>query len=84
MIKEFLKVTEPFEFISAKFDDLEKESKKKDEKINQVRKKIIENLVENRKAFRLIWTIWSSTHGEIVWFYMVSMKATTITPLKFL
>ena len=84
MIKEFLKVTEPFEFMSAKFDDLEKEIKKKDEKINQVRKKTIENLVENRKAFCLTWTIWSTTHGEIVWFYMVSMKATTITPLKFL
>ena len=30
-----IKVTESLEFMSAKFDDLEKEIKKKDEKINQ-------------------------------------------------
>ena len=53
LIKEFLKVTESLEFMSAKFDDLEKEIKKKDEKINYLEKKTIENLVENRKAFRL-------------------------------
>ena len=34
LIKEFLKVTESLDFMSAKFDDLEKEIKKKDEKIN--------------------------------------------------
>ena len=38
--------------MSAKFDDLEKEIKKKDEKINQL-EKTIENLVEKQKAFRL-------------------------------
>ena len=35
--------------MSAKFDDLEKEIKKKDEKINQL-KKTIENLVEKQKS----------------------------------
>ena len=39
LIKEFLKVTESLEFMSAKFDDLEKEIKKKDEKINYLEKK---------------------------------------------
>ena len=33
-----IKVTEAFEFMSAKFDDLEKEIKKKDERINQLEK----------------------------------------------
>ena len=40
------------EFMPSKFDDLEKEIKKKDEKINQL-EKTIENLVEKQKAFRL-------------------------------
>ena len=35
-----IKVIESFEFMSAKFDDLEKEIKKKDEKINQLEKTI--------------------------------------------
>ena len=35
--------------MSAKFDDLEKEIKKKDEKINQL-EKTIENLVEKQKS----------------------------------
>ena len=39
LIKEFLKVTESLEFMSAKFDDLEKEIKKEDEKINYLEKK---------------------------------------------
>ena len=47
LIKEFLKVTESLEFMSAKFDDLEKEIKKKDGKINQL-EKTIENLVEKQ------------------------------------
>ena len=33
-----IKVTEALEFMSAKFDDLEKEIKKKDERINQLEK----------------------------------------------
>ena len=33
-----IKVTESLDFMSAKFDDLEKEIKKKDEKINQLKK----------------------------------------------
>ena len=49
LIKEFLKVTESLEFMSAKFDDLEKEIKKKDEKINQL-EKTIENLAEKQKS----------------------------------
>ena len=49
LIKEFLKVTESLEFMSAKFDDLEKEIKKKDGKINQL-EKTIENLVEKQKT----------------------------------
>ena len=44
-----IKVTESLEFMSAKFDDLEKEIKKKDEKINQL-EKTIENLVEKQKT----------------------------------
>ena len=47
-----IKVTESLEFMSAKFDDLEKEIKKKDEKINQL-EKTIENLVEKQKSFYL-------------------------------
>ena len=35
-----IKVTESLEFMSAKFDDLEMEIKKKDEKINQLEKNI--------------------------------------------
>ena len=69
-----IKVTESLEFMSAQFDDLEKEIKKKDGKINQL-EKTNENLVEKQ-------TIWSSTHDKIVWFYMVSMKATTRTQIK--
>ena len=38
--------------MSAKFDDLEKENKKRDEKINQL-EKTMENVVKNTKAFRL-------------------------------
>ena len=44
-----IKVTESLEFMSAKFDDLEKEIKKKDEKINQL-EKTIENLAEKQKS----------------------------------
>ena len=44
-----IKVTESLEFMSAKFDDLEKEIKKKDGKINQL-EKTIENLVEKQKT----------------------------------
>ena len=44
-----IKVTESLEFMSAKFDDLEKEIKKRDEKINQL-EKTIENLVEKQKS----------------------------------
>ena len=44
-----IKVIESFEFMSAKFDDLEKEIKKKDGKINQL-EKTIENLVEKQKT----------------------------------
>ena len=40
-----IKVTESFEFMSAKFDDLEKEIKKKNEKIYQL-EETIENLAE--------------------------------------
>ena len=60
--------------MSAQFDDLEKEIKKKDGKINQL-EKTNEDLVEKQ-------TIWSSTHDKIAWFYMVSMKATTRTQIK--
>ena len=67
--------------MSRKFDNFERKIKKNDEKINQL-EKAIENIVENRKAFCLKQTIWSSTHDEIVWFYMVSMKATKRTPMK--
>ena len=45
-----IKVTESLEFMSPKFDDLEKEIKKKDQKINQLEKNI-ENLVEKQKPF---------------------------------
>ena len=38
--------------MSVKFDDLEKENKKRDEKINQL-EKTMENVVKNTKAFRL-------------------------------
>ena len=44
-----IKVTESLEFMSAKFDDLEKEIKKKDEKIYQL-EKTIENLAEKYKS----------------------------------
>ena len=44
-----IKVTESLEFMSAKFDDLEKEIKKKDEKINQL-EKTIEKLAEKQKS----------------------------------
>ena len=44
-----IKVTESLEFMSAKFDKLEKEIRKKDEKINQL-EKTIENLVEKQKS----------------------------------
>ena len=44
-----IKVTESLEFMSEKFDDLEKEIKKKDEKINQL-EKTIENFVEIQKS----------------------------------
>ena len=44
-----IKVTESLEFMSAKFDDLEKEIKKKNEKINQL-EKTIENLAEKQKS----------------------------------
>ena len=47
--KSQIKVTESLEFMSAKFDDLEKEIKKKDGKINQL-EKTIENLVEKQKS----------------------------------
>ena len=43
-----IKVTESLEFMSAKFDDLEKEIKEKDKKINQL-EKTIENLVDKQK-----------------------------------
>ena len=43
-----IKVTESLEFMSAKFDNDEKEIKKKDEKINQL-EKTIENLAEKQK-----------------------------------
>ena len=38
--------------MTAKFNDLEKEIKKKDEKINQL-EQTVENLVENTKSFHL-------------------------------
>ena len=44
-----IKVTELLDFMSTKFDDLEKEIKKKDEKINQLEKNF-ENLVEKHKS----------------------------------
>ena len=44
-----IKVTESLEFMSAKFDDLEKEIKEKDEKINQL-EKAIKNLVRKQKS----------------------------------
>ena len=44
-----IKVTESLEFMLAKFDDLEKEIKKRDEKINQL-EKIIENLAGKQKS----------------------------------
>ena len=44
-----IKVTESLEFMSAKFDDLEKEIKKKDEKINQL-EKTTENLAEKQES----------------------------------
>ena len=47
--KSQIKATESIEFMSAKFDDLEIEIKKKDEKINQL-EKTIENLVEKQKS----------------------------------
>ena len=43
-----IKVTESLEFMSEKFDDLEKKIKKKDATINQLEKNI-ENLVEKQK-----------------------------------
>ena len=43
--KSHIKGTESLEFMLAKFDNLEKEIKKKDEKINQL-EKTIENLVK--------------------------------------
>ena len=45
-----INVTETFEFMPAEFHDLKKEIKKKDEKINQL-KKTIKNLVEKHKIF---------------------------------
>ena len=44
-----IKVSESLEFMSAKFDDLEKEIKEKDEKINQL-EKAIKNLVRKQKS----------------------------------
>ena len=42
-------MTQSLEFMSLKYDDLEKEIKKKDEKINQL-EKVIENLIEKHKS----------------------------------
>ena len=47
--KSQIKLTESFEFRSAKFHDLEKEIKKKNETTNQLGK-TIENLVEKQKS----------------------------------
>ena len=67
--------------MSAKFDDLEKEIKNKDEEINQL-DKATENLVEKQKSLPSEIDNLEHTHEKIVWFYMVSMKATTKTPMK--
>ena len=74
-----IKVTESLDFITAKFNNLEKEIKKKDEKINQL-EKTIENLVEKQK----------SLSSEIVDlkqysqrnYLMLLMKATARTSVK--
>ena len=67
--------------MSEKFDDPEKEIKKKDEKINRL-EKTIENLVEKKKSLSSEIDDLEHTRNEMVWFCMVSMKATTRTPMK--